>query len=267
MTQIGTIKIKTQNHGKVSVPVYDTADAGSNVYNMVRVYMNQGVGFIPFVDTEDASYPFLCMQTQNHGVVAAHSEASLVPDKISYNFESGDNSEWDDINNLSIVADRVYDGSYAGYCGSSQSNTYQARDVPNGFSGGVKPSKFEYFWNETANSYGGGIRLINSNGNVEAGFATDNPQWEIDDGGGIETVYSGDGYDRWIRYTITFDWSKGTFDIEFEDLQSGYVFTDYNRQLMRGLNIEAIQVEDFSFNTWREGSSIDMWFDNISFKL
>lgn len=76
MAQIGTVKVQTAS-GPVELPVFETADAGSNVYDMVRVQTGTGVGFVPFVATGDAALPYLRVQTQNNGVLAAHNEATL----------------------------------------------------------------------------------------------------------------------------------------------------------------------------------------------
>lgn len=77
MAQIGTIRLQTQNNGTVDVPVFDTGDSGSSVYEFVRVQTAGGTGFIPVVDPADASYPYLRVQSQNQGIVAVHNKASL----------------------------------------------------------------------------------------------------------------------------------------------------------------------------------------------
>lgn len=78
MAQIGTIRVETQNDGTVDVPVFDTGDSGSDVYEFVRVQTEGGTGFIPVVDPADASFPYLRVQSQNNGVVAVHDEAQLI---------------------------------------------------------------------------------------------------------------------------------------------------------------------------------------------
>lgn len=76
MTQIGTIRFNTAD-GNVSLPVFNTADKGNNVYDMIRVQTPSGVGFVPFVDPSSSNYPYLRIKTQNHGVLAAHDKAAL----------------------------------------------------------------------------------------------------------------------------------------------------------------------------------------------
>lgn len=94
MAQIGTIRLQTQNNGTVSVPVFDTADAGNNVYDMVRVQTASGAGFIPFVSPGDAAYPYLRIQTQNQGVLAAHNDATLVQTLLQDDFNDGNYNGW-----------------------------------------------------------------------------------------------------------------------------------------------------------------------------
>lgn len=77
MAQIGTIKLQTQNSGTVDVPVFNTGDSGSNVFEFLRVQTASGTGFIPLVDTAEATFPYLRVQSQNNGVVAVHNVATL----------------------------------------------------------------------------------------------------------------------------------------------------------------------------------------------
>jgi len=77
MGQIGTIELDTESNGTVTLPVFQTGDSGSGVYEMVRVNCDPGTGFIPFVSPSDSDRPYLRLDTQNHGVLAAHSDATL----------------------------------------------------------------------------------------------------------------------------------------------------------------------------------------------
>lgn len=196
-------------------------------------------------------------------VSASLSEGAAISSSVVYDLETGDTSRWDDVNDLSATTSQVYAGSYAGICDNAITNGYQAK--VNIYDGGRQPSEFEFFWRETSFSYGGGLRLLNSDGEFELGLATDNPGWAIDDGSGVQKVYSGDGYDRWIRFTITFDWSNGEFSADFEDLSSGSTYTDSGRQLKKGKDLEVLRLEDYTGGTWQDGDSMNMWFDNISF--
>jgi len=93
MAQIGTIKLQTQNSGVVDVPVFDTGDSGSGIYEFVRVETESGTGFIPVTDPADATYPFLRVQSQNQGVVAVTDTASAIPDSVVHRYDFEDDSD------------------------------------------------------------------------------------------------------------------------------------------------------------------------------
>ena len=83
MTQIGTVKLQTQNSGVVDVPVFETGDSASGVYEFVRVETASGTGFIPVTDPADATYPYLRVQSQNNGIVAVTDTAGDdLPDSV-----------------------------------------------------------------------------------------------------------------------------------------------------------------------------------------
>lgn len=115
MAQIGTVKVQTQNSGAVSLPVYNLADFGRNVHDVVRVQtQNGGVGAIPFVAPADSDRPYVRVQTQNNGVLAAHSEADLI--KLIDSFEDNDMVEYtingSGSNTGVISSSNATDGSY-----------------------------------------------------------------------------------------------------------------------------------------------------------
>lgn len=178
-------------------------------------------------------------------------------------FESGDVSKWDVVNDLSATTGRVFSGLFSGKCDNAQGGSPQAYIIPDRIEGGSQPSGWQYYWQGTSNSFGAGMRLLNSDGNVELGLASNNPQWKIDDGNGIETVFGGDGNDRWVRFSVGFNWQQGTFSVDLEDTQTGSTYTDSGRPLKEGKDIERVQIDDYSGN-WQDGGSIDNWFDEIT---
>lgn len=101
MAQIGTIKLQTGS-GVVELPVFETADAGDNVYDMMRVQTPSGVGFVPLVNTSDASYPYLRVQSQSGGVLAAHNEPAL---GFNDDFSTFDSNTWN------LYGDATYDSA------------------------------------------------------------------------------------------------------------------------------------------------------------
>lgn len=92
MAQIGKIKLKLSGN-IASIPVFETADAGGEVWDMLRVRTPSGTGFIPLAGTSNAAFPFFRVKTENHGVLAVHDSASI---QSSYfeGFEGGDVSDW-----------------------------------------------------------------------------------------------------------------------------------------------------------------------------
>lgn len=92
MTQIGTVKLQTQNSGVVDVPVFETGDSASGVFEFVRVETASGTGFIPVTDPADATYPYLRVQSQNNGIVAVTDTAGDdIPDSVvhQWKFDEG----------------------------------------------------------------------------------------------------------------------------------------------------------------------------------
>lgn len=90
MAQIGTIQLQSQNNGVVDVPIFETGDSSSEVYEFLRIQTGSGIGFIPVTNTNDATYSFLRVQTQNNGVVAVTDTAgSAIPDSVvtQYRYE------------------------------------------------------------------------------------------------------------------------------------------------------------------------------------
>lgn len=199
--------------------------------------------------------------TKTDSITIEVTESEL-PSAVTYGFETGDTLNWVVNGKLNAVTDTVYNGSYSGKITKSSGIEPVAYAIP--YEGGNKLSSFEFYWKETSAQSGGGIRLLNSNGDVEAGFATTNPQWVIDDGNGATEVYNGDGYNRWIRFTITFNWGSGTFDVSFEDLSSGSTFTSSERPLKQSIDIEKINIENHNhIGSWQGEGTMEMWFDNI----
>lgn len=225
MAQIGTVKLETQNNGTVDVPVFDTADAGSSVYDMVRVQAGSNVGFIPFVDTSTAAYPYLRVQSQNHGIVAAHNKAKLA--QIIDSAEDGDVSEYsgvgaDTFGDITTSNSRATDGSLSilifendgWYISTSGLNTYpQAGDT---IKADVYPSS----------SDAGGSILFGCQSDGKLGslyyvnydYDGDLLLEKISDTGATTTLASTSAtkYDgEWLSYTINWG-SNGTIDATVE---------------------------------------------------
>jgi hypothetical protein len=126
---------------------------------------------------------------------------------------------------------------------------------------GARISEFSYHWRETPGSYGGGIQLFNSAGEVEIGTTSDNPEWVVDDAEGIRAVHSGTGYNRWIRTELTFDWGRGTVAVTFRDTETGEGYSQ-THGLKQGRDIQRIQLTAFtSERDWTNDSCYMSWDD------
>jgi len=198
-------------------------------------------------------------RTKSGGMKTTSEKSGLSP---FFGFETGTLDHVAEVNNLIVVSDRVYEGSYAAYS-SDALNEPQATIRPNAYILDREPTTFRVFLQETADSAGHGVRLWNANDNVEVGIATNNPQWDIDDGNGVTQVFGGDGYDRWLRFTLTFDWVNSTFSTDLEDLSSGSTFSDTGRPLKFGDGVSYITLEGYNAGTWSGGFSTAAWWDNI----
>lgn len=107
------MKLET-GEGTVTLPVYEESDIGPDVYDMVRVMTENGVGVIPFTDEQEASYNFLRVKTENNGIIAAHDNPDLIGTLIVDNFEDNDLDEYgDSVDAWEITSEKVFEGNYA----------------------------------------------------------------------------------------------------------------------------------------------------------
>jgi hypothetical protein len=183
--------------------------------------------------------------------------SNVVKPALIEDFE-GDLSGWTiNDSDFTIRTDRVYEGSQAAGMDDYVSSEFAAeRVIPTDFS---QPSTAEWYWNEDSSQYGSATHFYNSNGNLELALGTQNPQWQAWDGTGMDDeIYAGDGYDRWIYYKVTFDWSNGTYDYYMEDMQSGHVETG-TRSLRYGVDVNKIGLGE----RVNSSSRIHTWWDNI----
>ena len=113
-----------------------------------------------------------------------------------------------------------------------------------------QPEMWEFFWRENSNSSGGGLRLLNSNGNYEVSFSTNNPQWVLSDGDQYnDTIKSDNGvYEDWVRVRIYFDWQNGEYDYEIENMNTGTSRSGSARSMENGLDIKRINLEIYNGN-------------------
>jgi hypothetical protein len=138
---------------------------------------------------------------------------------------------------------------------------------------GRRIGRVSYAWLELEESYGGGVRLLNSDGGTELFAGTDNPEWiTVTDGdpGAMSVVYEGGGYERWVQTTATFDWDAGTATVRFRDAASG---TERERtvQLGAGVDVAAVTFEPFASLRYEGGDgfrndSCYMFWDTLEIR-
>lgn len=155
----------------------------------------------------------------------------------------------------------AYNGTYSGGIEDNSANKDIAEATP--YSNGEQPDTFTAYFLETSSSSGSAIRLFNSNGNNEVSFASNNPQWLLDDGSGFNEIYGGDGYERWIEVKFTFDWSGGTYDYDITDLQSNHNETG-TRSLNNAVDVKDIKIQNHTGYSYTSGSG-HVFIDDISF--
>lgn len=77
---------------------------------MLKVQTPSGVGYIPLVDPSSAAYPYLKIQTANHGILAVHDVASTIISVVD-DFEDGNKDGW--TSNKGSVTSSSYWGTYS----------------------------------------------------------------------------------------------------------------------------------------------------------
>ncbi|ELZ48976.1 hypothetical protein C464_06180 [Halorubrum coriense DSM 10284] len=179
----------------------------------------------------------------------------------------GDFDAWTEQKGFQRVDDESYFGDWSAYAqrpsGDSDSQPRASRVYHDG---GEQIRAFEFYWRETENSYGGGVRLKNSNGDYELGVATDNPAWVIDDANGQREPATGEGgYSHWVRFLVVFDWSAGTFSVDFESYgPDEATYSESDIPLKQGVDVETVELWNYHVvGGWGDGA-LEMWWDGIS---
>lgn len=184
-------------------------------------------------------------------------------------FEDNDLSEWE-VNSMSTTSSPTYSGSYAGEI-SSTLNDWHGRRITS--SGGEQIDRFEYWWREpSSGANGGGFRFRNSNGNYECGVTSDNPQWYVYHANGNTEVSSGGDYNSYTRFTVTFNWSNNTFDVDFEQPSSATTYTG-TFDMRHGTDVEYVELWNHTThnsatgtNQWGDASSVTLFVDDLDLR-
>lgn len=180
-------------------------------------------------------------------------------------FESGNLSDWIVNDPFEIKTDYVRTGTYSAGVTSDNQVAGPFGELPLGSNN--EPNSLEFHWYEVKPSArGAGWRILNSGGDAECSFATNNPEWRIEDANGIQDIYPGDGYDRWIRVKFIFDWANGTFGYEIEDEQSGTVRSGSGHPLTYDQGANSFVITSYTSGSFGEAKDTQIWMDDILVK-
>jgi hypothetical protein len=179
-------------------------------------------------------------------------------------FETGDLSGWDS-DAQSGVNTTAYNSSYAFFgSGRESSDEWASQDIA---ASGKQPSKITFYFRETSNSSGHGVRFKNSNGNYEVGAGTDNPAWTYSAGSNSLTTLNSSvsGYKVWVKTEIEFDWGNSEMRITFTK-QEGSGMTDSTGWIAmgNGTDIKTVEIWPQHYFVWGFGIKKQGWVDEIS---
>lgn len=137
-------------------------------------------------------------------------------------------------------------------------------------------TKVVFHYLETSNSFGGAVLLKDEDGNLIAGFATDNPEWQVKDGEAqgwsqLDDGTAGTGtaqYEDWHRIEIVFDWGAKTYDLTWENLDQNYSKSWTGRDLRPNIGgtLDRMELWNFSSGAIDFGSTtkpVHLWLDDI----
>lgn len=179
----------------------------------------------------------------------------------------------------SVRTDKTLTGINTSGIVSTNATKVLASDEP--YSENVRPDKFfftGYFGyrdigSQSLDSDGGGIRLKNSKGDYEIGIAEDGyGNIEITHNGSVERIGSiGNG--DWATIVLDFDWSNDRVKYKVIDVDNnvdssfGSGSTESEGYYpIKGIDIANISIQNYNSNEWSGGSTMAMWFENITFE-
>lgn len=192
--------------------------------------------------------------------------------EFTESFEAG-LGQW--TGDVATTTDRAYDGETSLLLDWPRSH----REARYTFDEPRQPTSFEFVYQEgNQTSHGFGMRLHNSNGDVEWGAATDNPQWVVHDaaegdgyGGAHDTLLwdpADEFYNEWVRVEATFDWSTDppTHETTFTRLSTGETRSKTGA-LRQGVDIQDFRPQKYNTGAtpaWNpDGNLTQTWVDSI----
>jgi len=283
--------------GNTEVTVsWDTNSTNISHYNVYRVDSSGGnftevsssnVTNEYFIDSSvsaDANFFYKVSAVRNDTTETALSEETEVSTAAAFilneDFESN-LSKWSvDTSDFQIKTDNVFAGSQSGGIDISNNSTYLY--ATHNLSSAQQISEAEFYYYETSNQPGSGVRFFNSNGNQELGVATNNPQWvfaptdnetdiiQVFDGTDSSSGGGANVYQTWHRVNLQFDWGNTEVNWTWENTADGITKTG-TQSLQQGVDITDIrlhQFKGFGGEAWATSGfpNAAMWYDSITLK-
>lgn len=180
-----------------------------------------------------------------------------LPPEIVYDFENGMSSDWIQTTNFNLI-----DDSGNTVAGDNVGNTIDAVLDLTAFPDGAKIASLVFYWKEQSGANGFTVELRDSNQQALFQLGGNNPQWELYDADGSYTPFGGDGYDRWIKYEIIFDWSNSLYTYDFRDLTGGTQKTG-TRTMFIATNFKYLAINNSNSNWGRADKIV---FDDFTFR-
>jgi hypothetical protein len=188
--------------------------------------------------------------------------------RLYCDFENGLNG-WADTSSAGLTRDSSvsYKGGYSLKADNTSDGGVEAKYQ---LSGQDQIQELTFHYRETKNSSGGGLLLLDGNGNKALGFATDNPEWEITHSDGVTELTDDSGgsigseYTAWHRVHARFDWDAGQAVVSWENLEGPQQATRTFSLGGDGNGVGEIRYQSYNSSTWyASGSSIQMWIDEV----
>lgn len=131
----------------------------------------------------------------------------------------------------------------------------------------VPVESFKYYWYETSNAVGGGVRLFDTSGDLIGGAATNNPQWHAKSDSYQAYEFHNPGeYGFWVETNITVDRTNNDLTVSMERMDTG--FSDSSTDTLNSQD-DVDYIEFSGFNrpggnpTW-DWAAKNIWFDDWS---
>jgi len=180
--------------------------------------------------------------------------------RLYFDYESGLNG-WQDTSSAGIGRSSTsYRGGYSLF-------------IENTSDGGIETvyeldaedqiQRLTFHYRETGSSNGGGMRLLNAEGDQVMGAVTTNPGWAVIDSGGKGEFYSNSSYQEWHRVEIDFDWDAGIAEVNWQNVESGDRAAYTAGLENTGSGVSKMQIQSYAGGWNTGGNELVYWLDEV----